>query len=340
MVYVSVILCKRPMHSLFRPQIAFLCAVAVVLLGRCDAFAQPVDIYRDASRLDELVNVGKYSEAMEFGQSILDRLNLRQRRDQAYIFLAYLGKAALESGLPRQASAMLNAAEAVAARNLGYRYYEPVLFREKAALHYAAAEYAAAAEAAVRAYRLSNEHDYYRIRSEYCHSLQALALLRMGNVREAERLALIAAKAAPTKTDAYPLFAPRILYAACIVEGYAGRMTDAEAFCRRGLEISSNAKLENRDLSLGYLALAEVRLQAGDLTRSREAALRSNEIVNRLFGSQHQDTVDALILLAKIDVREGDLDAARDKVNQAIRIAAVLFGEGSTAAELPARVLR
>jgi hypothetical protein len=48
-------------------------------------------------------------------------------------------------------------------------------------------------------------------------------------------------------------------------------------------------KQESRDLSLGYLALAEFHLQSGDLVHSREAALESIGQTKRLFGTQHQD---------------------------------------------------
>lgn len=336
-----VIICARMRNCLLIPQLAILTIVLAVLLGTSSAYAQVLsDIPREVSRLDDLVHTGRYVEAMKLAKVILDRLSVWQRDDRALPFLVYLGKAAVETGQPHQASTIFKSAEVLSATSWDKDYYEAALVREKAALYYAAGEYAAAAAAAARAYRLSNGHNYYRIRAEYCQSLQALAVLRMGNVREAERLALIAVKAAPKKRGKYSVFVPRILYTACIVTGHAGKTPDAEAFCRRGLEIASDAKGETRDLSLGYLAQAEIQLQAGDLARSREAALRGAEITNRLFGTQHQDMVDALVLQAMIHVREGDSNAARAKVNEASKIATALFGAGSAAATLPARVLR
>ena len=45
-----------------------------------------------------------------------------------------------------------------------------------------------------------------------------------------------------------------------------------------GLEFAHRNKRETRDLSLGYLALAESDLQAGDLPASRASAIESSAI--------------------------------------------------------------
>lgn len=320
-------------------QLAILTAALGLFPGTFGAFAQhAVDIQRDASHLDDLVNTGRYGEAANLTKSILDRLHAWQQDDAAPVFLAYLSKAALETGHPEQASTLLKSAEGVLSRARD-NHYEPSLVREKAALSYAAGEYAAAAELSGKAYRLSVEQNYYKIRAEYCHSIQALALLRMGNVREAERLAMNAAKAVPGKHPNHPVFAPRILYSACIVSAHAGRKADAEAFCRRGLDAASTGNRETRDLSVGYLAVAEYHLKTGDQARSREAALKAVDITRRLFGTRHQDMVEALVILATLDKEEGDHEAARGRVNEAAKIAAALFGEGSPVAALPGRVL-
>lgn len=296
------------------------------------------DIGREASHLDELVNGGKYLEAAKLGKSLLDRLHIWQQDDQALVFLAYLGKASVEQGQPRLAFKLFDSADAINARTWN-RYYEPALLREKAALSYAAGEYVAAADLAARAYRTSIDHNYYRVRAEYCHSLEALALLRMGRLAEAERLASIAAKAVPKKTTNRPVFAPRILYAACVVAAHSGNLVDAEAFCRRGLDDALSSGSETRDLSLGYLAFAEFWLQAGDLAQSRESALRAVDLTKKMFGTHHQDMVEALTILALVNAKSGDVDAARCRVDEAARIAAAMFGIGSTAAALPARTL-
>lgn len=193
---------------------------------------------------------------------------------------------------------------------------------------------------AAKAFRLSEEHDYYRIRAEYCHSVAALALLRMGNIVEAEKWALTAVKAAPKKPGKHLLFAPRILYAACVVESHAGKIADAEAFCNLGLQIAAYSKLETRDLSLGYLALAEAYLQADDLVHSRGAVSKSADLTKKMFGTQHQDMIDALDLLAMISLRQGDKIGACNRAREAINIANVLFGVGSAGSRIPARVLQ
>jgi tetratricopeptide (TPR) repeat protein len=279
-----------------------------------------------------------YVDATKLASAVLDRLHLWQRDNQALAFLAYLGKAAVETGRISQAFTILNSAETLSSQ-LWDNYYEPALLRERATLHYAAAEYDIAAQVAAKAYRQSEERKYYKIRAAYCQSIEALALLRQGNVSEAEKLVLTAVKAAPKKPGKYPVFAPRILYSACLVESHAGKTADAEAFCQRGLQIAVFPKLENRDLPLGYLALAEARLQAGDLAASREAALKSADLTARLFGTEHQDMVDALNLLAHVSLKEGDASAARVHVNKAIKIATALFGEGSPGAGIPSRTL-
>lgn len=311
--------------------------IAVAMLTHAPAQISS-DIRREASNLDDLVNTGRYVEATKLTKSILDRLHVWQRDDAALVFLAYLGKAAVEQGQPRLALQIFNSAEALKLRTWD-RYYEPALAREKAALSYAAGEYGVAAELAARAYRISVDHNYYRIRAEYCHSLQALALLRMGSLTDAERLASTAAKAVGKKHPNHPVFAPRILYVACVVTAQSGKFADAEAFCRRGLDASSASNRETRDVSLGHLAFAEYWLRAGDLIRSRESALTAVELTKRLFGTHHQDMVQALVLLASIETKEGNSEAARSRVNEAVKIASAMFGEESAAATLPTSAL-
>lgn len=312
-------------------------AVAIAILPGPSAQSS-TEISREASRVDDLINAGHYAEAAKVIQSMLDLLHARQREDDALVFLAYLGKAAVEQGRPEFAGRVFQSADTLQSRTM-LSYYEPVLLREKAAFQYAAGEYGNAAELAAQAQRAAMDWHYYRIRAEYCRSLQALALLRMGNVAEAKRLAAIAAQAVPKKGGYHPGFAPRILYSACVVMAQAGEFAPADGFCRRGLEEALRSKTETRDLSLGHLAFAEYWLQAGDLTRSRESAVRAAELTKRLFGPQHQDMVDALVIEAMIDWREGNTEGARAKTNDATRIAAALFGAGSAAAARPAHAL-
>ena len=154
----------------------------------------------------------------------------------------------------------------------------------------------------------------------------------MGKLPEAQELALNAAKAVSTKPRKLPVFAPRILYAACVVEAHEGRFRDAQAFCRRGLEIANLTKIETRDLSLGYLALAEVYLQAGDLTRSRESALKSVALTVKLFGWKHQDMLDALEVLTQVSQGEGKATEACVRARDSATVAKALFSESVASA--------
>ena len=167
-----------------------------------------------------------------------------------------------------------------------------------------------------------------------------MALLRAGKVSQAEMLSLSAVKEGPKKAGKYFVFAPRILYTACVVESHLEKYAAAEAYCRRGLEIAEQWKRETRDLSLGHLALAEAYLEAGDLTRSREAAAKSAEITVRLFGEQHQDMVQALGLLAQVSAKQGNTTEACSQANRAVKIGTAVFGAGYAGAAGPVRALR
>ena len=253
--------------------------------------------------------------------------------------LAYIGKAQIELGHLGEAISVLGTAEALSS-SLGSTYYDATLLHETAALYYALAGYDGAAASAAKAVRLSQERNIPKIRVAYCKSIEALALLRIGKLSEAELLAASALKECPKKPGRSPVFAPRILYAACVVESHAGNFADAEAYCRRGLDIASQSKRETRDLSLGYLALAEAQLEAGDLAHSREAASKGRDLTVKLFGEQHQDMVQALGLLAKVSAKDGNIADGCADANRAVKIATALFGERSLGAAGPIRALR
>jgi tetratricopeptide (TPR) repeat protein len=296
------------------------------------------EIWHNPLRLDDLVNAGKYPEAIELARIAIKTSEARQQDGQKAIFLTYLGKADVELGRLGEASQILASAEALKSP-VWDNDYPAALLREKAALLYALAEYDEAAITAERAHRLSLAHNLTPIRAEYCSSIRALALLRMGKVRDAEKLALTAVKALPGKDVNNPVYGPRILYTACLVEGHLGKSADAMAFCRRGSELASKSKGETLDLSLGHLALAEAYLLAGDLTHSRESALESTHLTVRLFGPQHQDMIGALVLLAQLSIREGNAAEACAHASEAATIAKALFGEGAPGSVGPARVL-
>ena len=294
---------------------------------------------QESARLNRLIDEGDYAEAGRLVNLWLKRLQDWQHAELTTPFLPYVVKFDIETGKISKASAVLDAAEKLAARFWDYNINEPVLFREKAEFDYACSRYQDAAIAAAKAYRLSNDHRYSEVRTEYCRSLQALALMRVGKTVEAEQLATAALRSAPKGSKRHSFFVPRVLYAVCLVEGHMGRAAEAEAHCRNGLAISAESKKETRDLGLGYLALAEVLLQSEDLSRSREAALQSTSITARLFGTQHQDMVDGLVLLGRVSMKQGDRKAARAWFESASKTATALFGEGSPGAAIPLQAL-
>jgi tetratricopeptide (TPR) repeat protein len=299
------------------------------LFGISPAFTQTsAEMSRAKSRVDELINGGSYRAATDVANSMLQRLHFSDRADQAGLLVVYLGKVAVETGQFGAASRILTSAEALSSRSWGANF-DAALLRERAVFYYEVGQYDAAVAAAAKAYKLSDELHYYQIRAAYCQSIQALALLRTGHTEDGARLALMAVKSVPRKANNHPLFAPRILYAACVVESHLGNYTDAEAYCRRGLEIAAQSKRDTRDLSLGYLALGEAYLQAGDLPRCHEAALKSTDVTRRLFGTEHQDMVSGLGLLAQVVANEGNSNGACARAKEAVKIATRLFGSGS-----------
>jgi hypothetical protein len=263
---------------------------ALILAGVPACFAQSrQQISEQTSEVDDLVNAGEYEHAAQLAKLLFQQLKMRGRDEHSVLSLVYIGKAQTELGHLGDAVNTLGLADALSS-GLGSTFYDATLLRETAALYYALAGYDGAAASAAKAVRLSQERNSTRIRVAYCKSIEALALLRIGKLSEAELLVASAVKECPKKPGKSPVFAPRILYAACIVESHAGNFAEAEADCRRGLDIASQSKRETRDLSLGYLALAEAQLEAGDLPHSREAAAKGQ----------------ALGLLAKVPAKEGN----------------------------------
>jgi tetratricopeptide (TPR) repeat protein len=292
----------------------------------------------ELAKLDDLLDHGEYAYAARFAASLLERLRIWGPDREAILVLTHVGRSQVELGRLGDAVKALGQANALAP-TLPYNFYDPALFRETAVLQLELGEYEAAVGTAAKAVHLANDRNQARIRVGYSRSIEALALLRLGKPSDAELLSLKAVKACPKKAGKYFVFAPRILYTACLVESHLQNYADAEEYCRRGLEIAQEWKRENRDLSLGYLALAEAYLEAGDLARSREAAAKNVAITARLFGEQHQDMVQALGLLAQISAKQGDMSDACNHAERAVKIATALFGAGSAGLAGPVRAL-
>jgi tetratricopeptide (TPR) repeat protein len=319
----------RGATALLPSRIALTLFFAAIVPGVPTTHAQAsYQIWQEISHLNDLLNRGEYEHAAKLANLIFERFQVWAPNDQRVAFLAYIGRAQVETGRLGEAAHVLGMAEELSSR-IWNNHYEVALFREMAALHYALGEYDATAAAAAKADRFSKERNYPKIRTGYLQSIEALALLRIGKLNDAELLALSAVKNCPKKADKYVVEVPRVLYTACLVESHLGNYADAESYCRRGLEMATSSKRENRDLSLGYLALAEASLQAGDLPRSHEATLKSTDLTRQLFGTEHQDMVSGLGLLAQVIAREGNATDACARAKEAVSIATVLFGKGS-----------
>lgn len=328
---------QRRMRSLPNARNIFWIAIAVGP-GIISAPAQDRPRVEEVAKLDDLVDQGEYVNASRFASSLLERLQTWGPDRESVLVLTHIGRSQVEVGRLADAVKVLGQANALAP-TIPNNSYDPALFRETAVLQLQAGEYQAAANTAAKAAHLADDQNQERIRVGYCRSLEALALLRLGKPADAELLSLKAVKACPKKAGKYFVFAPRILYTACLVASHQEKFADAEEYCRRGLEIAQQWKRENRDLSLGYLALAEAYLEAGDLTRSRQAADKNVEITARLFGEQHQDMVQALGLLAQISAKQGNMSDACTEAERALKIATALFGAGSAGAAGPVRAL-
>ncbi|MGD0297893.1 MAG: hypothetical protein ABSE86_12310 [Bryobacteraceae bacterium] len=118
--------------------------------------------------------------------------------EQSVQSLTYIGRAQVELGLFGEAVKALGTAEGFSSR-AGSTYYDAALLRETAALYHALAGYDEAAASAAKAVRLSQERNLPKIRVAYCKSIEAIALLRIGKLSEAEILATSAVKECPRK---------------------------------------------------------------------------------------------------------------------------------------------
>jgi len=221
-----------------------------------------------------------------------------------------------------------------------FDYWRPAVTREQAALYFTSGDYVAAVSAAEKACKLSQDRGYSKTRVAYCQSIGALAQLRLGNVTRAEQLVLEALKIMPPRADGSIFYAPRILFAACLVETHRGDLSVAEGYCLRGIKMAERSRATSRNLSLGHLALADFYFQTGDFGKSRASALKALEVTSKLFGPKHQDTVEALQILALVNEREGKADEARKRAESAVEIARQLFGGGSPGVVRPRQTLK
>jgi len=311
-----------------------ICAAVAVSVSAQNNFQS-----QQVTELDDLINRGEYEHGTKLAQLLLQQQQAWGPNKESIFVLTHIGSAQVELGRISDAVKVISQADTLAP-TIPNNLYEIGLLRATAVLQLEVGQYQAAASLAAKAVKLALDRNLESLRVGYYRSIQAMALLRLGNPSDAELIVLKAVKDCPKKPGKYFVFAPRILYTACLVESYQQNFALAEEYCRRGLEIAQAWKKETRDLSLGYLAQAEASLEAGDLARSREAAAKTVEITTRLFGDQHQDIVQALGLLARINAKQGNMPDACAQANRAVKIAISLFGPVSSGAGIPTRALQ
>lgn len=288
-------------------------------------FTQAFQASLDVLGVDELIEDGKYKEASRRIRRSFNLVGPFVPKSETTTLFVYLGRLLVETGELKEAEKALRTAEHLDSLRQGW---EATLPRDRAVLALARRDYSTAATTAAEACRLAAQKVLSRIRVSYCLSIEALARLRLGQIERADQLSRKAQKRLSSRGSKPLPFGPRILYAACLVKSYGGNHTGAEEDCQRGLKMAQ-ARPDSRDVALGYLALAEVYLRAGKLLQSRESSLNCLERTTRLIGPMHQDTIQALELLALADLREGRSTDARIRAEDAVRIAKVVFGEGS-----------
>jgi hypothetical protein len=214
------------------------------------------------------------------------------------------------------------------------------LTRERAALLLARGDYKLSAAQAVEAYNLAIKDNVYASRRAYTGSIAAEALLRSGEIASARQYAAVSLKAVPKRTRKANFFIPRVLYTACLVTSYGGATGNSESTCLKGLAMAASSGRPKRDLSLGYLVLAEVRLRAGNLQASRAAGMESLTLTKTLFGQTHQDAVKALELISLADFKIGEVPQAQIEARSALALAATVFGSDSKRSKELAEMLR
>ena len=306
------------------PALALMCASITLLCG-LRLPAAPGDT-ADVDRLEDLIDEGKYEAAFGAFQFALGNETLRGDSD-ALVMRPYRAKWSVEVGALQEAVLILKQGDPAWA---DVPFWAPRVARERAALLLALGEYRGAAENAAKGYRLCAEQHYLKIRIAYCKSLEAQARLRLGDVSAADQASKAALEIARKYRRLPPFFyAPRIFYTACLVQSYSASPGGAEAECRRGIALAEGTGGMRRDVSLGYLALAEACLRSGNLTGSREAALYSLRLTHQMFGTKHQDAVGALQILAQMNLKEGNPAAARSNAEEAVSAGLAVFGDGS-----------
>lgn len=285
--------------------------------------------------IDILIGAGRYQEAYEFLKNGIEKNNAQKTYSATYY--AGLGKLCMEMGKLKDAAEALKVAETISSQT---GLANDSTAREKAAFLLAQGDYSAAATSAGKAARESSYLKLKAIVLAYCRSLEAMARLRSGDLKRAEKLIGDALRDVPKDNNSEPLFASRVLFAGCLIASHRASYQEAQELCRRGLEVLERKKIDSRDVSLAHLEMAESCFPSGDLARSRESATKSMEHTARMFQPEHQDTVSALDLLARVDLKEAKLADAQAHAKAAVDMAVAIFGEGAGGTKAPQQTLQ
>jgi len=307
--------------------LALFCALHLPLAAQWPERGRSADRlagYRLAERLDGLIDEGQYREASDVYRSALERAKPLEYDVEDVLPVG--AKLCTEVGALQKAALLLKRAEALPGQRA--TYFVAMLATKRAPLLLSLGDYDGAAQAAAEAYRPWSTSRTIWV--AFRKSIEAEARLRLGDLPAAEGLVKSALEIAKKLDKLRPFFyAPRVFYAACLVESYGTSPGDAEAECRRGIALAEGTGGVRRDISLGYLDLAEARLRASNLPGAREAALYSLRLTHQMFGRQHQDVVRALQMLAQMNLKEGKPEAARSNAEEAVSTALAVFGDGS-----------
>lgn len=279
------------------------------------------------------VQEGRYTDGLKLVKTAAARANAFGVERETINLDAAIALFWMEVGNLPQTHLALDAAKKVAGSNLQSAIarlpWEIAGQRTRAALLLDEGEYEGAFHDAVDRYGKGagvslTEVGGYRV------ALAAQAQLRLGNIPQASELAAKALRVVPKNSKKLLIYVPRTLYASCLVASHQGKYVEAEDLCRRGLSLVEPYGIYSRDVSLGYLALAEVFWLKRDLPSARHAAVKSVELSRDMFGETHQDLIAGLKLLALITAQEGKTEDAAVFAHDARIRAVTLFGERST----------
>lgn len=108
----------------------------------------------------------------------------------------------------------------------------------------------------------------------------------------------------------------------------SGRLDEAEACCREGLEVVGKLGLEVSEMAANFhCTLGEIALERRDFPRALEGAHRSLEMRRQVFPGDHDDTAVSLVVLGNILVEQNRLDEAEKELRASLEMRRRLHGD-------------